>query len=107
MTHVQRHRFPWWGYSQALAVITLFAGAPLLGVFAANVLAVISGCKLVETDYASCLVFGMDWGVALFVLSLITRFTLITYPMATGALIVWVGIITIHSIAWRLMPKAH
>lgn len=107
MTQFQRHHFPWWGYGQALAVITIFAMAPLTGALFANLLAVISGCQLVESDYASCLFFGMDWGVALFALSLVTRFTLITFPMATGALIVWIGIFTIHCIASRLMPKAH
>lgn len=107
MSSLRHHLFPWWGYGQALVVIAVFASSPLVGTLIANTLAALAGCQLIDHSVTSCHFFGMDWGPGLFILSLLTWFTTITFPIAWGALLALMVIITTHRIAWRLMPKAH
>ena len=103
---VRAARFPWWVYGLLLAVILLFALAPVISVFVASWLAEANGCVLNEGDSHPCLIGGADWGGTLYTLFVLGWFALATLPLGGGALIVWLTILIIHRIAWGRMQKA-
>lgn len=99
-------RFPWWVYWLLLALILLFAFAPVLGILLAGFLAEANGCMLNEGSINPCMIGGTDWGDTLYTLFVLGWFALATLPLGGGALIVWLVILIIHRIAWGRMQKA-
>lgn len=94
-------RFPWRVYVLALALIVLFAAAPLIGAVIASWLAEANGCLLNEGSVNPCMILGMDWGGTLYTLFVLGWFMLATLPLGGGALIVFVIVFIIHYLAWR------
>lgn len=92
--------FPWRFYVVALAVIVLFAAAPLLSAFLAEALANANGCSLSEGTTNPCMIIGADWGDALYTMFVLGWFMLATLPLGGGALIVLVVVFIIHRLAW-------
>jgi len=99
-------RFPWWAYWLALAVILLFALAPVLSVLAAGFIAETNGCNLNEASIHPCLVGGQDAGGLLYTLFVLGWFAIATLPLGGGALVVWLATLVVHRIAWGQMQKA-
>ncbi|ODT80726.1 MAG: hypothetical protein ABS76_14740 [Pelagibacterium sp. SCN 64-44] len=99
-------RFPYWAYGLALAVILLFALAPLISVYVASAIAEAHHCPLNEGSVNSCLVGGMDLGPLLYTLFVLGWFMLATLPLGGGALLVWLASLIIHRIGWGQMQKA-
>jgi hypothetical protein len=98
-------RFFWRAYLIALAVILLFAAAPLISVYFTYLVADAHGCVVNEATVNTCMVLGMDWGGLLYFTGVMGWFMLATIPLGGGALIVWLVILLIHRIAWGRMQK--
>ncbi len=94
-------RFAWRTYLIVLAVILLFAAAPLLSVYFTSLVADANGCVVNEATVHPCLIFGMDWGGLLYFTGVMGWFMLATIPLGGGALIVWLVMLLVHYFAWR------
>jgi heme exporter protein D len=98
-------RFPWWAYGLFLAVIALFAFAPVLSVLAATFIADSNGCYVNEGGINPCMIGGADWGQTLYTLFVLGWFMLATIPLGGAAFFVWLATLIIHRIAWGQMQK--
>jgi hypothetical protein len=93
-------RFPWLVYSLVLVAILVLSLWPVASVLFAYGVADANGCVLNEGSAHPCLVFGADWGNALYGFGVMGWFMLATLPLGGGALIVWLIVLLIHRIAW-------
>lgn len=105
MSEARPARFPWWIYWLLLALILLFAFAPVISVMIAGWMAEANGCALDEGSIHTCMVGGEDIGPTLYTLFVLGWFGLATLPLGGGALIVWLVIVIIHRLAWGHWQK--
>lgn len=105
MSEARPARFPWWAYGLFLAVIALFAFAPVLSVLAATFIADSNGCYVNEGGINPCMIGGGDWGPTLYTLFVLGWFMLATIPLGGAAFFVWLASLIIHRIAWGQMQK--
>ncbi|MCD7058446.1 hypothetical protein [Pelagibacterium xiamenense] len=89
-------RFPWWVYILVLAIILLFALAPVGSVVVAGALAETHGCTLNEGNIHPCIIGGTDWGPTLYGMFVMGWFMLVTLPMGFFALLAWLAALIIH-----------
>ncbi len=105
MTQARPDRFPYWAYLLALAIIVLFALAPVISVYFTYLVAEAHGCIVNEAMVQSCMVMGTDWGGLLYFTGIMGWFGLATLPLGGGALLVWLASLIIHRIGWGQMQK--
>lgn len=105
MSEARPAKFPWWAYWLFLAVIALFAFAPVLCVLIASFIAETNGCALNEGSINTCMVGGADLGSLLYTLFVLGWFMLATIPLGGAAFFVWLASLIIHRIAWVQMQK--
>jgi len=67
--------------------IALFAIAPLMVTIISALTAHVFGCQVDEGSSHPCMIFGFDWGSALYVLAVFGWFTIVTLPLGALALI--------------------
>ena len=94
-------RFPWILYWILLALIVLFAFAPLGSVVACGVIADTHGCKVDEGSVHPCIINGHDYGHLLYTLLVLGWLMLVTLPSGLFAFIIWLIILILHREAWR------
>ena len=75
-----------WG---ALALILVFAAAPLLSVIAAASIAEAAGCTIHEGAPHPCLVLGVDLGSSLYGMFVAGWLSFLTLPIGLAALAAW------------------
>lgn len=105
MSEARPAKFPWWAYWLFLAVIALFAFAPVISVLAAGFIAESNGCYVNEGGVNPCMIGGTDWGPTLYTLFVLGWFMLATIPLGAAAFFVWLASLIIHRIAWGQMQK--
>ena len=105
MSETRPAKFPWWAYWLFLAVIALFAVAPVLSVLTAGFIAESNGCYVNEGGVNPCMIGGADWGPTLYTLFVLGWFMLATIPLGGAAFFVWLASLIIHRIAWGQMQK--
>ena len=84
-----------------LALIVLFALAPIGSVIACSCIANIAGCKVDEGSVHPCIINGNDYGHMLYTLGVLGWLMLVTVPGGTIAFAVWLVALIIHRNAWR------
>ncbi|MGV3491889.1 MAG: hypothetical protein ACO1OG_11255 [Devosia sp.] len=94
-------RFPWWVYWLLLALILVFALAPLASVAIVSWIAEANGCALNEATINPCVVNGVDMGGTLYTFGVLGWLMLATIPLGAMALCAWLAILVIHWIIWR------
>lgn len=85
-----------------LAVITLIAASPILGVIFAGVVASALHCPLDEGSVHPCFYRGHDIGPTLYDLGVLGWLMLVTIPILFFALVSWIGI----AIVWVAHRRA-
>ncbi|MGV3574450.1 MAG: hypothetical protein ACO1O4_04840 [Devosia sp.] len=105
MSEERPAKFPWWAYWLFLAVIALFAFAPVISVLVASFIAESSGCSLNEGSINPCLVAGSDLGSTIYTLFVLGWFAIATLPLGGAAFFVWLATLIIHRIGWVQMQK--
>ena len=105
MSEERPTKFPWWAYWLFLAVIALFALAPIISLAVGGTIAETNGCTLTEHDIHPCIIDGNDLGPLLTGLSLLGFFAIATLPLGGAAFFVWLATLIIHRIAWGQMQK--
>ena len=96
-----RKRFPWILYWIVLALIALFAIAPVASVVACGVIASAHGCKVDEGSVHPCIINGKDYGQLLYTLGVMGWFMLVTLPPGAIAFVLWLIVLVLHRSAWR------
>ena len=94
-------RFPWILYWIILALIILFAFAPIGSVMACAVLANAYGCKVDEGSVHPCIVNGHDYGHLLYTLGVMGWLMLVTIPGGLIAFAAWLVVLIWHQTKWR------
>ncbi|MET0438115.1 MAG: hypothetical protein ABW043_11540 [Devosia sp.] len=105
MSEERPAKFAWWAYWLFLAVIALFAFAPVISVLVASSIAESNGCNLNEGSINPCLVAGSDMGPTIYTLFVLGWFAIATIPLGGAAFFVWLATLIIHRIAWGQMQK--
>ena len=105
MSEERPAKFAWWAYWLFLAVIALFAFAPVISVLVASSIAESNGCNLIEGGINPCLVAGSDMGPIIYTLFVLGWFAIATIPLGGAAFFVWLATLIIHRIAWGQMQK--
>lgn len=72
-----------------LIVILVFMLGPILMALGAALFADSFGCGLDEGSVHSCVVAGLDWGDMLYTMGMMHWLALITLPLGSAALLVW------------------
>ena len=75
-----------------LAVITLLAAAPILGVILSQTVAAALHCQVDEGSFHPCLYGGRDIGGVLYDLFVLGWLMILTIPILFIALLTWVGV---------------
>jgi hypothetical protein len=89
-------RFPMAAYWIVLALIVLFAVAPILVTLTAAGIANANGCQLSEGLLTPCVVNGVDYGAELQAAGLGVLYVLLTMPLAFVLFLVWLTVLLIH-----------
>ena len=76
-------------FALAFVAIVLVAGAPVISVVVAMVLAEANGCTLHEGFTNPCVIWGADRGELLYTMFVAGWFGLVTLPAGAIALLVW------------------
>ena len=105
MSETRPAKFAWWVYWLFLALIVLFALAPMISVIVAGLIAESNGCALNEGSINTCMVLGSDMGSTLYTLFVLGWLALATLPLGGAAFLVWLATLIIHRIAWGQMQK--
>ena len=97
----RRKHFPWIVYGILLALIALFALAPIISVVLCGIIANAYGCKVDEGSIHPCMINGQDYGHLLYTLGVSGWFMLLTLPI--GALVgaIWLVVLVLHRAKWR------
>jgi len=96
-----RKRFPWILYWIILALIVLFAFAPIGSVMTCAWIANAHGCKVDEGSVHPCIINGHDYGELLYSLGVMGWFMLVTIPGGLFAFAAWLAILILHRASWR------
>src|SRR5262249_6556925 len=96
-----RKRFPWVPYWIVLALIILFALAPIGSVVVCGVIANAYGCKVDEGSVHPCIVNGKDYGHLLYTLGVMGWLMLATLPLGALAFMTWLIVLVLHRARWR------
>ena len=91
-------RFPVVWYALALAVIILFAIAPLLSVLIASAIAEANGCVLHEGGVNPCVIGGVDRGETLLTMFVLGWLMFLTLPAGAVAFLIWLVVLIIHRV---------
>jgi hypothetical protein len=94
-------RFPWLPYWIVLALIVLFALAPIFSVIACAVIANAHGCKVDEGSVHPCVINGKDYGHLLYTLGVLGWLMLATIPAGILAGMVWLIVLLFHRESWQ------
>jgi hypothetical protein len=97
----RQKRFPWIIYWIVLALIVLFACAPIGSVIACAVIANAYGCKVDEGSVHPCIINGQDYGHTLYTLGVMGWLMLVTIPAGVFAFVIWVIVLILHRERWR------
>jgi hypothetical protein len=73
-----------------LALIVLFALAPIISLVFAGSVASFAGCQLDEGSVHPCVLMGLDFGALLYAMGVAGWLALMTVPLAGIALGVWI-----------------
>ena len=101
-----RKRFPWIAYWIVIALIILFAFAPMGSVVACGLIANANGCKVDEGSVHPCIINGQDYGHPLYTLGVLGWLMLVTLPAGVFALVIWLIILILHRESWRKRVSA-
>ena len=85
--------------------IVLLAIAPLLVTIISTSLAHALGCQVDEGSNHPCMIFGLDWGSAFYVLAVFGWFTIVTLPLSAIALIGLTIFLAVKKIRKHLAPS--
>ena len=96
-----RKRFPWIFYWIVLALIVLFALAPMGSVVACGLIADANGCKVDEGSVHPCIINGQDYGHLLYTLGVLGWLMLVTIPGGLVAFVTWLIVLILHRESWR------
>jgi hypothetical protein len=96
-----RKRFPWILYWIVLAVIILFAFAPMGSVILCGAIANAYGCKVDEGSVHLCIINGQDYGHLLYTLGVLGWLMLVTIPGGLLAFVIWLIALILHRASWR------
>jgi hypothetical protein len=89
-------RFPMAAYWVVLALIVLFAIAPIFVTLIAAGIANANGCQLSEGLLTPCVINGVDYGRELQAAGLGVLYILLTIPVAFGLFLAWLTVLLIH-----------
>ncbi len=81
-----------------LVVVVLACLAPLGAVMAASAIAEQAGCRLDEGSVHACIIWGADWGGALYTAFVSGWFMLLTLPVAALAALALVMLVLIDAL---------
>lgn len=101
-----RKRFPWILYWIVLALIILFAFAPIGSVILCAAIANVYGCKVDEGSVHPCFINGQDYGHVLYTLGVLGWLMLFTLPAGLFAFVIWLIILILHRERWRKRVSA-
>jgi uncharacterized membrane protein YhaH (DUF805 family) len=79
----------------SLAIIGLFAIAPLISLIIGGGIAAGLGCELNEGTVHPCLFMGTDLGETLYVMTVAMWFSMFTFPIGAVALAVWLIVVAV------------
>lgn len=96
-----RKRFPWILYWIVLALIILFAFAPIGSVIMCAAIANAYGCKVDEGSVHPRIINGHDYGELLYSLGVMGWFMLVTIPGGLIAFACWLVFLILHRVIWR------
>jgi hypothetical protein len=96
-----RKRFPWIAYWIVLALIVLFAFAPIGSVITCGWIANTHGCKVDEGSVYPCIINGKDYGQLLYTLGVLGWLMLVTLPVGALAFAIWLIVLILHRTRWR------
>src|SRR5206468_3724613 len=96
-----RKRFPWVLYWIVLALIILFAFAPVGSVMLCATIANAYECKVDEGSVHPCIINGQDHGHLLYSLGVLGWLMLVTLPAGLFAFVVWLIVLILHRTAWQ------
>jgi hypothetical protein len=96
-----RKRFPLILYWIVLALIILFAFAPIGSVILCGAIANAYGCKVDEGSVHPCIINGQDYGHLLYSLGVLGWLMLVTLPCGLFAFVVWLIVLILHRAAWQ------
>jgi hypothetical protein len=99
-----RKRFPWVLYGIVLALIILFAFAPMGSVMLCSWIANAYGCKVDEGSVHPCIIGGHDYGELLYDLGVMGWFMLVTLLGGVFVFIFWLIALILHRATWRRRP---
>lgn len=102
-------RFPVLPYALVLALILLFALAPVISVVIAGGIANAYGCRLDEAGVHPCVIGGTDYGEMLEMMFVLGWLMLMTLPAGAIAFLIWVVVLITHAILRsrsRIVPTA-
>jgi hypothetical protein len=89
-------RFPMAIYWILLALIVLFALAPILVTIFAAAIANANGCQLSEGLLTPCVINGVDYGRDLQSAGLAVFYILLTVPLALVLFVIWLVVLLVH-----------
>src|SRR5947199_112269 len=101
-----RKRFPWILYWTVLALIVLFAFAPIGSVMLCGAIANAYGCKVDEGSTHPCMINGNNYGQLLYTLGVLGWLMLVTLPVGLFAFVFWLLILILHRERWRKRVSA-
>jgi|SRR5437667_6950054 len=96
-----KKRFPRIFYWIVLALIILFALAPVGSVVACGVIANAYGCHVDEGSVHPCIINGKDYGHLLYTLGVAGWLMLVTLPAGVFAFMIWLIVLLFHRASWR------
>ena len=89
---------PYW---QLLALIAIFALAPMAIVYLASVIADLNGCTIVDTGPTPCVILGADRGGLLYDMASMVQVSFVTLPIGVLLSFLWLSVLIISQMAWR------
>jgi hypothetical protein len=96
-----RKRFPWILYWIVLALIVLFALAPIGSVVTCAWIANAHGCQVDEGSVHPCIINGQDYGQLLYTLGVLGWLMLVSIPGGLFAFVTWLIVLILHRASWR------
>jgi hypothetical protein len=97
----RRKRFPWVRYWIVLAVIVLFAFAPVGSVVTCGIIANAHDCRVDEGSMHPCIINGHDYGQLLYTLGVLGWLMLVTLPAGVFAFMIWLIVLILHRTTWQ------
>lgn len=85
--------------------IVLFAIAPILVTIISGYTAHAFGCQVDEGSEHACMIFGLDWGSAFYVLVVFGWFTIVTLPLSVIMLIGLTIFLVVQKFRKRVAPS--